>query len=275
MLIAQISDTHVPPPGRKTCGVAPMADNLRRCVESLNALRPKPDLVLVTGDITNTGREDEARHAWEILSALEMPFFVIPGNHDDRRVIAETFGAGACPTDGKGHVNYVVEGFPLRLIGLDTVDPGKPGGRLDEDALDWLEARLSEDRSKPTLLFAHHPPLRLGVPETDEDGFIGADRLATILAAQPQVERFLCGHIHLHTNTRWGGTLVTTAPSPGMQLTLDLTQETESRFLLSDPAYLLHHWTPDRNLITHPIMLSTLDGPYRFEDEQPPSDAAE
>ena len=74
----------------------------------------------------------------------------------------------------------------------------------------------------------------------------------------------LCGHIHLLTHSRWRGTIVSTAPSVGMQLTLDLTQNEPSRFLLSDPAYLLHHWTPDKALVTHVIQLSEQEGPFEF-----------
>ncbi|MBL4749624.1 MAG: hypothetical protein JKX71_03400, partial [Amylibacter sp.] len=58
----------------------------------------------------------------------------------------------------------------------------------------------------------------------------------------------------------------TTAPSMGMQLRLDLTKSAPSRFLLADPAYLLHHWTPDQTFITHTITVNDLDGPFDFEE---------
>jgi len=102
------------------------------------------------------------------------------------------------------------------------------------------------------------------VPESDLDGFVGADALGDIVATHPNIERILCGHIHLLTHARWRGTIVTTAPSMGMQLDLDLTQSKPSKFLLSDPAYLLHHWIPDGRLITHTIQVSAIGGPYDF-----------
>jgi Icc protein len=264
MLIAQISDTHISAPGQKTCGVAPMAENLAQCIDSINALDPKPDLVLLSGDVTHSASQDETRHAEDILSALAMPLFVVPGNHDDRQLLSKVFGPEICPLNTDGYADYVVERFPLRIIALDTLDFGKPGGLLTEARLKWLDACLREEDQQPTIVVAHHPPLKLGVPESDEDGFVGAEALGEIVAAHPNIERFLCGHIHLHTNTRWCGTVVTTAPSPGMQLTLDLTGKATSRFLLSDPAYLLHHWTSDKRLITHPIQLSSPEGPFEF-----------
>lgn len=264
MLIAQISDTHIAAPGQKTCGVAAMDENLARCVDSINGVQPPVDLVLLSGDVTNSFGRDEAEHAARVLSRLAAPLFVVPGNHDDRAVLAEVFGPRICPTNPQGFVDYVVEGDPLRIIALDSLNTGKPGGKISPERLAWLRARLVEGGTKPTLLLAHHPPLNLGVPETDEDGFEGAAALGEIIAAHPNIERFLCGHIHLHTHTRWCGTVVTTAPSIGMQLTLDLTQRTTSQFLLTDPEYLLHHWTPDQTLITHLVRLGTPKGPYDF-----------
>lgn len=55
MLIAQISDTHITVPGVWAYGVAPMAENLSRCVEHVNQFVPRSDLVLVTGDISQGG----------------------------------------------------------------------------------------------------------------------------------------------------------------------------------------------------------------------------
>jgi len=264
MLIAQISDTHICAPGQKTCGVAEMDANLRRCVESINSFRPLPDVVLLSGDVTHNFSKVEAEYAADILSRLAMPLFVVPGNHDDRETLADVFGPAKCPQNRDGFADYVIEEYPLRIIALDTLDVGKAGGQMNASQLDWLRARLDEAPEKPTLIFAHHPPLKLGVPETDEDGFVAAKPLGKLIAQYTNIERFLCGHVHLHTNTRWCGTIVTTAPSIGMQLTLDLEKNKPSNFFLSDPAYLLHHWTPDQALITHHIQLSVLDGPFQF-----------
>ncbi|NOX72375.1 MAG: phosphodiesterase [Alphaproteobacteria bacterium] len=264
MLIAHISDIHIAKPGQKTCGVARMAENLARCVDSINALKPRPDLVLLSGDISNGSSHAETAHAARILSALDCPLYLVPGNHDDRDVTRKVFGDKACPSCKDGFINYSIEGHPLRIIALDSVNPGLPGGQLCENRLVWLRACLTRGGDQPTVIFMHHPPLKLGVPETDADGFTGAEQLGRIVADFPNIERILCGHIHLTTHTRWRGSIVSTAPSIGMQLTLDLTQSAPSKFLLSDPAYLLHHWTPDRVLVTHVIQLAKLDGPFDF-----------
>lgn len=265
MLIAQISDTHIPEPGEKTYGFVPMAESLARCVANINNLPLPPDLVLLSGDVTSDASQKEAEHAARILADLACPYFLIPGNHDDRSALWRVFGGTACPSMSGGFINYVIEGHALRIIALDSVVAGEPGGAFCETRADWLNACLKDGGDQPTILFMHHPPLKCGVPESDEDGFEGADTLGEIVDKYPNIERILCGHIHLLTYARWHGTIVSTAPSMGMQLDLDLTQAKPSEFLLSDPAYLLHHWTPEKQLITHTVQVNDLSGPYPFE----------
>ena len=265
MLIAQISDTHIAAPGQKTLGVAPMADNLQRCVTAINALSMKPDLVLLSGDVTNESTAAEADHAAGILNALECPYYLVPGNHDSREVLWDVFGGGAIPSRSDGFDNYVIQTPDMRVIALDSVARGQAGGMFCATRAKWLRSALAQGGNQPAIIFMHHPPLKFGVPETDQDGFSGAGLLGEIVAAHTNIERILCGHIHLLAHARWNGTIVTTAPSMGMQLALDLTQSGPSKFLLSEPAFLLHHWTPEQTLITHAVQVSNLGEPNGFE----------
>ena len=269
MLIAQISDLHIVGLGKKTYGIAPMDENLRLCVEHINQLSPKPDLVLVTGDITDTGSQEEFQHARDLLDDLNILYYVIPGNHDDRARLLSTFNHGACSSimgaEDQSFVNYVIDDFEIRLLAVDSTAPGKPGGEICDQRASWLDQRLSENTEKPTLIFMHHPPLKLGVIETDIDGFTGADKLGNIIKKYNNIEGILCGHVHLPTFTRWQGTIVSTAPSIGMRLLLDLTLEQPSQFLLEKPAYQLHYWTTEKNLVSHLVEVKSSDS-YLFED---------
>ncbi len=266
MLIAQISDTHLAGWGKKTFNVAPMAENLTRCVAHINALNPQPDVVLVTGDISNNGTADECERAADILGHLNCPFYVIPGNHDNRETLVSVFGETACPTESKDFVNYVIEGYPIRLIALDSTIPNAPGGEICEARAAWLDDRLREAKKQPTVIFMHHPPVKFGVVETDIDGFIGADRLGNVIEKYDNIERLICGHIHLPALAKWRGTIVSTAPSIGMRLVLDLTLELPSGYILEEPSYQLHYWSPENNLITHTVIVRENENIYPFED---------
>ncbi len=265
LLIAQISDIHIVEQGRKTLGVAPAEDNLASVIAHINRLVPKPDLVLLTGDVTDRGNAQETANAARLLADLNYPLFIIPGNHDTRESLWAQFGGTACPSRTGNTINYVIDGHDVRLIGMDSTIETKGGGELCDARLNWLEARLAEAPDQPTIVFMHHPPVKCSVPETDVDGFIGAGRLGEIIQRFPSVERILCGHIHLPTHSRWHGTIVTTCPATGMRLGLDLSMENESAFFLDVPGYMLHHWTKGQNLISHTVHVTQADGPYRFE----------
>jgi len=266
MLIAHISDTHIEGWGRKTFGIAPMAENLARCVDHINGLVPQPDLVLVTGDITNHGSREAMERAASILRDLRAPFYVIPGNHDRRDVLADVFGPTACPTESTEFINYVIEGPDLRLITVDSTVPGAPGGEICEERAAWLDRRLSERPDQPTVIFMHHPPVRFHVPETDMDGFEGMDRFWQVVGKHPQVVRILAGHIHLAALTQWQGVTVSTAPSMGMRLTLDLTLEHPSEYILDDPAFQLHYWSEEQHLITFTVPVRGPEVSYPFAE---------
>lgn len=267
MLIAHVSDTHVTAPGRKAYGVAPVGDLLARTVARINALEPQADLAVLTGDVTFSGRIEEAREAKRLLSALRCPYYVIPGNHDDRESLWEVFGGTACPSRDGAYLSYVVEDFPLRLVALDSTRPGLPGGELCARRADWLRAQLAEQPERRSLLMLHHPPVNFGVLETDEDGFEGQAGLARILAEAPSVERILCGHIHLAAHAAWQGTAISTAPATGMELRLDLTLQKPSAFLLRDPGFLLHYVDGDGPVVSHLVTVSNDDPLYPFEEQ--------
>ena len=87
MLFAQISDLHIPRKSTKTYGIAPMAENLVLRIDHINQHLPKPHLFLAAGDITIAWQAEEFNHAANLLNRFEMPFYVIPGNHEDRDIL--------------------------------------------------------------------------------------------------------------------------------------------------------------------------------------------
>ncbi len=266
MLIVQISDPHITARGEKACGVAPSDEYLAACIAHINRLEPKPALALITGDITNEGKLESAEHAAALLGELECPFYIIPGNHDDRSVLRSVFAGGACPSDGPDFINYTIEGHDVRLIAIDSTRPGFPGGQICPARLAWLEQRLLEETRQATVIFMHHPPVRCSVLETDADGFDGADELGELIEKFSNIQAVICGHIHLPAHTRWHGTIVSTAPSTAMELELDLTMTQPSRFFLGAPAFQLHYFTKHNNLVTHTInQHAARNGPYPFE----------
>jgi len=268
MIFVQLSDTHISDPGSKQDDFTHMSENLLRCVEDINQLDPKPELVLVTGDVASNGTKKAYLQASRLLDQLEMPYFVVPGNHDERINLLSAFGEAPCPNvlsiDNKFLINYVVDDYEIRFIGLDSKQSYCSGGELCDNTLKWLDKQLAKDTEKPTVIFMHHPPVKLSILETDEDGFIGVEGLATVIKKYNNIERILCGHVHLQTFMPWHNTIVSTAPSTGMELQLDLTMEKPSQFLLEKPVFQVHNWTAEKTLISYLITADYNETSYLF-----------
>jgi len=263
MMIAQITDMHIKPEGVLAYGRFDTAPYLGRAVEHLLALKPRPDVVLATGDLVDGGLPEEYRRLHDLLTPLSMPVYLIPGNHDNREALAAAFTDHAYLPRGRRFMQYVVEGHPVRLIALDTLDPGRVGGLLCAERLSWLAARLEEAPARPTLIFMHHPPFVTGIAQMDAHGLANAGEFAEVIRRHPQIERIVAGHLHRPIQSRVGGTLASTAPSTAHQVALDL-EEQPLAFTMEPPACQLHVWSAETGLVSHTSYIGDFDGPYLF-----------
>ena len=249
MLIAQISDFHFLPKGTLAFGRVDVAGCLERAIDHLNALQPQPDAVLITGDLTNDGDAAVWAELMAMLGRLDAPIYPLPGNHDDRELMRAAFAhLDLFPAEGP-LCCYVGLG-PVRLIGLDSLIPGDPAGRLGPEQLAWLDARLGEAPETPTLVALHHPPFRTGIDHMDAMMLEDGAALAAVIGRHPQVERVLCGHVHRSMQCRFAGTLGQIAPGTAHAVQLALAGQ-PSRWVMEPPGVLLHQWRDGRGLVSH------------------------
>jgi 3',5'-cyclic-AMP phosphodiesterase len=243
-VLAHLSDPHI----GADWGDCDPVERLQTAVESVCALRPAPDAILITGDLADSAADREYERLKELLAPLAAPVYVLPGNHDDRAALARHFGG---PGSGGEPVQYVAELGPLRLVVLDTSRPGHDGGRVEPDQLAWLDRELASVPGTPTVLAMHHPPLVTGVPALDAIAIPAEDRwgLAAVLREHAQVQRVLAGHVHRAIAGEIGGRAVLTIPSTYVQLKLDFTSE-DLHTTAEAPAIAVHVLI-DGGLISH------------------------
>jgi len=260
MIIAQLSDTHITPDASRADGKPTAQDRLCAAVAHVLALPAQPDVVLITGDCTDHGSAEELARFRELIAPLPMPVYVVPGNHDDRERLLETFGSqGAHAMDG--FMQYVIDDGPVRLVALDTVVPGQDAGLLCAERLRWLEQRLTEAPEKPTLIFMHHPPFATGLDVLDALGLTGAPAFGTIVARHRQVERIVAGHIHCVMQRRFHGTVAMTCTSTALQIRIDHAQPRTLHVTHEAPSCLVHAWSAATGLLTHASPIGD-QGPY-------------
>lgn len=260
MIIVQLSDTHITPEPTRADGTLSRQAAMQRAVAHVLTMAAAPDVVLVTGDLTDHGTAEEYAAFQDLIAPFPMPVYVIPGNHDDRTRMLQLW-----PSQGTQHMErfmqYTVESHAVRLIALDTVLPGSDRGEICDERLAWLDARLAEQPDRPTLVFMHHPPFRSGMHVLDALDLEGADALAAVISRHPQVERLVAGHIHCEMQARVGGTLAMTASSTGLQIKIDLGAPERIWATPHRPTCLVHAWNVNHGLRTCSSAIGDA-GPY-------------
>lgn len=262
MLIAQITDLHIKPAGRLAYRRVDTAPYLERAVAWLNALDPRPDVVLATGDLVDAGMPEEYARLGEILGALAMPFLLVPGNHDRREALRAGFPDQPWPAPDEPFLHYSVGDWPVRLVGLDTTAPGREGGVFCRDRAGWLDRTLAAS-DDPTVLFLHHPPFATGMHYHDRQRVEGRDLLEEVLRRHRHVVWGLCGHLHRTITTVWGDVPMSAVATTAHQAVLDLRPGAELTFAMEPPACQLLLWTGE-GMLSHVAPIGAFDGPHPF-----------
>ena len=185
----QLSDTHVGfsgppnPTGTKA---------FEEAVSWVNRLPEKPDLVLITGDLTHESEKpgehaDRMKRFREIAAGLTVKDVkLIPGEHD------AALDGGKLYRESLGRPNYSFDHRGVHFAGLDNVSLGKPA--VGAAQIEWLKKDLSRfPKEAPIVVFTHRPLFDLK-PEWEwftSDG----DEVMKVLAPFENVT-VLYGHIH-------------------------------------------------------------------------------
>ncbi|HZP79887.1 MAG TPA: phosphodiesterase [Pseudolabrys sp.] len=268
VVIAQITDLHIKPPGSLAYGRVDTAAALSRCIMALNRLAPRPDLVVISGDLTDIPDAVSYDHVRALLSSLLLPFIAVPGNHDHRALLR-----AALPHQDEaratGPVNVMRAVHGLDVIALDSSVPGKPHGELDATTLRWLDATLGASTTRPAILFLHHPPFITGIGHMDVQNLRNAADLAILLRRHKRARLVAAGHVHRATVTTFADIAATICPAPNHAVALDLEARLPPSYKVEPPAYHLHVWFPGDgfgSVVTHLVPIGEFDGPHPFFD---------
>ena len=174
--LAILSDVHVTP-GNANEG------KLREAVAEINAT--DVDAVMMTGDLTNEGSDEQLRNIKGILDGISHPLYVIPGNHENN------WSQSACKTfnDLWGNDRFVFTVDNLVVVGMNCGPFMKMGdGHIKQEDLLWLDSTLTA-MVKPGMqvLSVNHYPIL-----DDLDNYRA---YVDILKKYPVVTH-QCGHYH-------------------------------------------------------------------------------
>lgn len=188
MKIVHISDVHV--------GDSPWS-RLETAAGAINALRP--DVVVLSGDLTQAGRRREFAEAARFLALIESPVVGTPGNHDSPvyNVLARVFTPfERFDTLGMA-TSWQSADPPVEISTLNTARP-------IQARRDWSQgvyprgafAALADDHADAAwrIVAAHHPPVSMGGAQVRSDSRRGPESWDALGRARRTL--LLCGHLH-------------------------------------------------------------------------------
>lgn len=194
MRLVHLSDLHF---GATDPAVPPL---LRQAV-----LEAAPDLVVVSGDLTQRGRASEFEEARAFLDSIPLPQVVVPGNHDVPRwwVVWERFRR-----PWRLYRRLVQEDLEPVWEGPDLHVLGTNSARIAGWHLDWSRGRLSHHQMARMVhlgqaaplealrvLVVHHPPA--APPQGTRRHLIGRQREFSQSVNLAGTDLVLAGHFHL------------------------------------------------------------------------------
>jgi Icc protein len=173
---------------RSLPGEPPYPETMNRSaiaeIESLD-----PDVVLVKGDLTCLGTEEEYEAFLAAYGQLGARMHHVRGNHD--AMLDASIAVNGAP--------FVVDAGGASLAVLDTVQPGIERGQITAEQLAWLDD-LAASATGPVLVFGHHHPWDLDARDRSSEYFginpDDSEALGAVVARQENIVGYFAGHTH-------------------------------------------------------------------------------
>jgi len=242
-----LSDLHLVKEGELSHGLDTTA-RLRAGIEAINARHADADFCILAGDLADLGEAEAYHRLKACLDLLNVPLHITIGNHDNRDVFLEVFGAGLAAETG--FVDKVIDHKGQRVILLDSAVTGQPAGQLAQVQLDWLSMRLAEVPQTPVTVILHHHANPL-YTKVDRIILENGPEFVARLKIHEDIRQVIAGHVHYTSTAVWHGIPFTTLAGGHYNVTIPLDAEADvirlagpaqMAVVLSDAAQTLVHF---------------------------------
>jgi Icc protein len=167
----------------------------------------RADLAVVTGDLIQDDSAEAYAHFRDLLLALGLPVYCVPGNHDVRALMQKVL-------DGPPfHYCATVEAGNWRIIGIDSCVTGRAGGNIEPAELARLDNEIAGSGAANIMVCLHHPPVAMGSKWLDSVGLDNGDEFLQHVTTSGKVRLAIFGHVHQPYDAIHGGVRIIGTPS--------------------------------------------------------------
>ncbi|MBV8886017.1 MAG: phosphodiesterase, partial [Chroococcidiopsidaceae cyanobacterium CP_BM_RX_35] len=211
LLVAQVTDIHLFANKDQELLGLPTTHSFQAIVERLLALCPQPDLLLLTGDLSQDATPKSYGHIQSLLSPLSLPTYWLPGNHDCLKTMQRVLNQPPFSP----HKAFEQNGWQFIL--LNSSVSGYVHGYLSREILDELDFQLALANHRSTLVALHHPPFKVNSDWIDASTLQNPEEFFAVLDRHPQVKLVVFGHIHQEFNQQRQDVHYLGAPASSIQ----------------------------------------------------------
>lgn len=209
--IVQISDMHLFENTDETLLGVNTQQSFRVLLDLLKADEMAPDLILLTGDLSQDGTEKSYQRLAEQVSELQIPVYCVAGNHDLTDAMRQIYPYAMISMDK----HIIAENWQLILLDSNVV--GKVHGYLDERQLTFMEQCLKTHPKQRAIIVFHHQPVPVYCDWLDKLGVLNAEEFWQVAAKYPQIHTILFGHVHQQYEGNKNGIALYSTPSTCIQ----------------------------------------------------------
>lgn len=190
LAVAQITDTHLFATEDHDFFGFSTNTSLQTVLTKLQQIQPCPDVLLMTGDLSQDETAESYQQLSNLVDPLGIPAYWLPGNHDSMPIMARVLQTKQILPQKSFAVGE------WQIILLNSAIAEQVYGELSPESLEWLEQQLQQAIDRPTLIALHHPPMLIESEWMDKIGLRNPDALFKAIDGYPQVKLVLFGHIH-------------------------------------------------------------------------------
>lgn len=167
----------------------------------------RADLVVVTGDLIQDDSTGAYEHFCQLLEALHLPVYCVPGNHDIRALMRDAL------SEPPFYYCASVEAGDWLITGIDSCVSGMAGGHLTTDELARMDHEIAKSSAANVMVCLHHPPVDMGSKWLDSVGLDNGDEFIARVSASGKVRLAIFGHVHQPYDAEHGGVSIVATPS--------------------------------------------------------------
>ena len=211
--ILQLTDLHLLSDSNCTVmGMNPL-HSFQAVIEHVrnNPITKNPDLIVVTGDISQDYSLGSYQHAYKLLKQFDCPVIGTTGNHDNPESFSLFFGKPTLEFTELSHLTN------WRILLVSSYLSQCIVGKISEHDLAFLQNSLATNNTQPVIMFTHHHLLPIHSKWMDNIRIANAKDFINIVDRQQNLKAVVCGHTHQATSADHRKVKYLTTPATSWQ----------------------------------------------------------